>query len=100
MYSVIVGSAARGGPETGVCLEFYHSDLIGLRAQLDDGTEVGKVGAVLNYGGGDILEVRAEGGETFLFPFKRVVVPHVHVKEGYLVIDPPLDAEPGEEEPG
>ena len=80
--------------------EFYHNDLIGLRAQLDDGTEVGKVGAVLNYGAGDILEVRAASGETFLFPFTRVVVPHVHVKEGYLVIDPPLDAEPGEEEPG
>ena len=79
--------------------EFYHSDLIGLRAQLDDGTTLGKVGAVLNYGAGDILEVRGEGGETFLFPFTRVVVPHVHLKEGYLVIDPPLDAEPGEEEP-
>jgi 16S rRNA processing protein RimM len=80
--------------------EFYHSDLIGLRAQLEDGTAVGKVAAVLNYGAGDILEVRAENGETFLFPFTRVVVPHVHVKEGFLVIDPPLEAEPGEEEPG
>jgi 16S rRNA processing protein RimM len=79
--------------------EFYHSDLIGLRAQLDDGTTLGKVGAVLNFGAGDILEVRAESGETFLFPFTRVVVPHVHLKEGYLVIDPPLDAVPGEEEP-
>ena len=48
---------------------------------------------------GDILEVRAPGGETFLFPFTRVVVPHVHLREGYLVIDPPLDADPGEEEP-
>ncbi len=80
--------------------EFYHSDLIGLSAQLEDGTAIGKVAAVPNYGAGDILEVRAENGETFLFPFTRVVVPHIHVKEGYLVIDPPLDVDPGEEEPG
>jgi 16S rRNA processing protein RimM len=80
--------------------EFYHSDLIGLRAQLEDGTVLGKVTAVPNFGAGDILEVKADSGETFLFPFTRVVVPHVYVKDGYLVIDPPLDAAPGEEEPG
>jgi 16S rRNA processing protein RimM len=79
--------------------DFYHADLIGLRAQLKDGTIVGTVSAVPNYGAGDILEVRSDSGETFLFPFTRVVVPHVHVKDGYLVIDPPLDAAPGQEEP-
>jgi 16S rRNA processing protein RimM len=79
--------------------EFYQSDLIGITAQLADGTEVGKVKAVLNYGAGDILEVRAQSGETFLFPFTRAVVPHLHLAQGYLVIDPPLDAEPGAEEP-
>lgn len=80
--------------------DFYLADLIGLRAQLADGTVVGEVAAVPNFGAGDILEVRAPGsGETFLFPFTRRVVPEVHVGEGYLVIDPPLDADPGEEEP-
>jgi 16S rRNA processing protein RimM len=80
--------------------EFYHGDLIGLRAQLADGTEVGTVGAVLNFGAGDILEVKARGGATFLFPFTRAVVPQLHLKDGYLVIEPPLDADPGNEEPG
>ena len=80
--------------------DFYHADLIGLRAQLADGTVVGKVTAVPNFGAGDILEVRApNGGDTFLFPFTRQVVPEVHVKDGYVVIEPPLDADPGEEEP-
>lgn len=79
--------------------DFYHADLIGLRAQLADGTALGNVAAIPNYGAGEILEVKNATGETFLFPFTRQVVPHVHVKEGYLVIDPPLDAAPGEEEP-
>jgi 16S rRNA processing protein RimM len=79
--------------------EFYHGDLVGLRAQLRDGTGLGRVGAVLNFGAGDIIEVRNAGGETFLFPFTRVVVPEIHLRDGYLVIDPPIDAEPGEEEP-
>jgi 16S rRNA processing protein RimM len=79
--------------------DYYHADLIGLRAQLEDGTVLGKVTAVPNFGAGDILEVRSQSGETFLFPFTRVVVPHVHLKDGYLVIDPPLDADPGQEEP-
>jgi 16S rRNA processing protein RimM len=79
--------------------DFYHADLIGLRAQLEDGTVLGEVTAVPNFGAGDILEVKSDAGEIFLFPFTRVVVPHVHAKDGYLVIDPPLDAAPGEEEP-
>lgn len=80
--------------------DFYHADLIGLRAQLSDGTVLGQVTAIPNYGAGDILEVRApNGGDTYLFAFTRQVVPHVFLKEGYLVIDPPVDAEPGEEEP-
>ncbi|HHY50605.1 MAG TPA: 16S rRNA processing protein RimM, partial [Alphaproteobacteria bacterium] len=80
--------------------DFYHADLIGLGAQLSDGRELGTVTAILNYGAGDILEVKSRRtGETFLFPFTRQVVPEVHVSEGYLVIEPPVEAAPGEEEP-
>jgi len=80
--------------------DFYHADLIGLRAQLSDGTVVGTVTAVPNFGAGDILEVRDErSGDTFLYPFSKAVVPHVHLADGYLVIEPPVEAEAGEEEP-
>ena len=79
--------------------DFYVADLIGLTARLADGTEIGKVRTVINHGAGDILEVSASGGDTLLFPFARHVVPEVHVAAGYLVIEPPLDAEPGDEEP-
>lgn len=87
-------------PETEDEDDFYHADLIGLRAQLIDGTVVGVVSAVPNFGAGDLLEVRDQrSGDTYLYPFTRAVVPAVHVKDGYLVIEPPIEADPGEEEP-
>ena len=79
--------------------DFYHADLIGLAVRLTDGAVIGEVSAVLNHGAGDIIEVRGTAGDSFLYPFTRAVVPEVHVAEGYLVVAPPLDAEPGEEEP-
>ncbi len=87
-------------PEVDDADDFYHADLIGLEARLTDGTVLGKVSAVPNFGAGDLLEVRdPRSGDTFLYPFTKAAVPEVHVKAGYLVIDPPVDAEPGEEEP-
>ena len=80
--------------------DFYHADLIGLQARRTDGGTIGKVIAVPNFGAGDILEVRDEtSGDTFLYPFTRAIVPEINVKGGYLTIEPPLDADPGEEEP-
>lgn len=80
--------------------DFYHTDLIGLEARLDTGITIGKVSALPNFGGGDLLEVRdPNSGDTYLYPFTKAVVPHVNVAEGYLTIIVPLDAEEGEEEP-
>lgn len=80
--------------------DFYHADLIGLEARLGDGTVLGEVSAVPNFGAGDLLEVRDPlSGDTFLYPFTRKVVPEVRLKDGYLVIDVPLEAEIGDEEP-
>ena len=70
--------------------EFYLADLIGLRAETRDGTLIGHVVAVRNFGAGDILEVAPEGGgEASMFPFTRVVVPIVSVAAGLVVIEPP-----------
>ncbi len=74
--------------------EFYLADLVGLRAETRDGKEIGKVLAVRNFGAGDILEIApAEGGETLMFPFTRVVVPVVSVPEGRVVVEPPEEIE-------
>jgi 16S rRNA processing protein RimM len=79
--------------------EFYHADLIGLRAETETGDMLGTVRAVENYGAGDILEIKPQnGGETLLFSFTRAVVPLVDVKGGRVVIVPPIETE-GEDRP-
>ncbi|MEO1102247.1 MAG: ribosome maturation factor RimM [Pseudomonadota bacterium] len=79
--------------------EFYHVDLIGLAAHLPDGTLLGKVTAVSDYGAGDILEI--VGDSTVLVPFTLAIVPDVDLAAGTLTVDPPpglLDDEPESEE--
>jgi 16S rRNA processing protein RimM len=77
--------------------EFYHADLVGLRAETAAGEEIGRVIALSNYGAGDILEVAPKGGgETLLFPFTKAVAPKVDVTGGRIVIVPPEEVE-GEE---
>ncbi len=69
--------------------EFYHADLIGLTAELRDGTELGAVTAVHNFGAGDVIEVKRKSGGTLDIPFTNTVVPVVDIEGGRIVIDPP-----------
>jgi 16S rRNA processing protein RimM len=69
--------------------EFYHADLIGLRAETRDGAVLGTIAAVLNFGAGDILDVRPEVGENLLLPFTRKVVPVVDLGGGRVIVEPP-----------
>jgi len=58
--------------------EFYHADLIGLQALDADGTPIGDVIGVHNFGAGDILEVRLTGRKaTEMVPFTRAFVPEI-----------------------
>ena len=69
--------------------EFYHSDLIGLRAERRDGSLFGTVLRVLNFGAGDILEIAPAAGDTMLLPFTKAAVPVVDVPGGRVVVEPP-----------
>lgn len=69
--------------------EFYHADLLGLRAETAEGLALGHVANVLNFGAGDILEVRPAAGETLLFPFTKAVVPTVDLAGGRVIVVPP-----------
>ena len=72
-------------PEDG---EFYYTDLVGLRVATTDGRELGTVGAVHNFGAGDMLEVKTEGGRSAMVPFTDDAVPEVDIAGGRVVVDP------------
>ncbi len=69
--------------------EFYHADLIGLAAVLGDGTVLGRVRAVHDFGAGDTLEIDRPAAPPAMVPFTRAVVPLVDLDAGRLLIDPP-----------
>lgn len=73
--------------------EFYHSDLIGLRAELEDGSDYGVVRALHDFGAGDVIEIALTTGGTVVLPFTRAVVPAVDIEAGRVVIVLPEEVE-------
>ncbi|MBX9823300.1 ribosome maturation factor RimM [Afipia birgiae] len=73
--------------------EYYHADLIGLRAVDPAGGAIGRVFAIHNFGAGDIIEIAPPQGPTLLLPFTDAVVPTVDLAEGQVVIVMPQEIE-------
>jgi len=70
--------------------EFYLTDLIGLAAEAPDGTPLGVVAAVENYGAGDLLEIKPPGAApNWQVAFTRENAPAVHIAEGRIVVARP-----------
>ncbi len=67
--------------------EFYHADLVGLAVHDETGAPSGRVTAVQNYGGGDILEITFHGRKGVLIPFSQAAVPEVNVAGGFIRVD-------------
>jgi 16S rRNA processing protein RimM len=67
--------------------EFYHADLIGLLVERPDGSGIGTVIALHNFGGGDMLEVALPDRRTVMVPFTLALVPVVDVAGGRIVAD-------------
>jgi 16S rRNA processing protein RimM len=70
---------------------YYHSDLVGLETRTAEGKALGRVSTVVNFGAGDLLDVRREGSaETLLVPFTGAKVDlaggviEVDLPEGFL----------------
>lgn len=55
--------------------EYYHADLIGLPVVAPDGTAIGQVVAVQNFGAGDLIEVERPDGKLFMAPMRPEAVP-------------------------
>jgi 16S rRNA processing protein RimM len=69
--------------------EFYHADLIGLAVVGDDGTAIGRVRAIHDFGAGDALEIERAAAPPAIVPFTREIVPLVDLSAGLVVIAPP-----------
>jgi 16S rRNA processing protein RimM len=69
--------------------QFYLHDVIGLRAERPDGSELGTVADVYTGTGQDVFVVRAAGtGREVLVPAVKEMVKRVDVAAGVVVIDP------------
>jgi 16S rRNA processing protein RimM len=71
--------------------EFYQADLIGLVALRADGTSLGTVRAVNDFGAGASLEIEDDAGKTVIVPFTAAAVPTVDIAGGRLVVEPPVE---------
>jgi 16S rRNA processing protein RimM len=78
--------AALPEPQAG---EFYHADLLGLRAEDASGKTLGIVRGVHNFGAGDVIEIEDAGGATIMIPFTREAVHVVDITGGRIVAVPP-----------
>jgi 16S rRNA processing protein RimM len=69
--------------------EFYYTDLQGMEALRPDGSRLGIVQSVDNFGAGDVLEVLADDGRRLTLPFTRETVPSIDLERGRLVVEIP-----------
>lgn len=73
--------------------EFYHADLIGLRAEDKEGRTIGTVAALHNFGASDVIEIARDDGDTVMLPFTREVVPVIEIEAGRVLIAVPEEVE-------
>ena len=66
--------------------EFYHVDLLGLRAENADGDALGQVSAMHDHGAGPIVEIQPPDGPSTLVPFTREHVPAIDIEAGRMVV--------------
>jgi len=69
--------------------EFYYSDLEGMEALRPDGSRLGVVASVANYGAGDLIEVVTDDGRRISLPFTRQTVPSIDLERRRMVVEPP-----------
>jgi 16S rRNA processing protein RimM len=76
--------------------EFYHADLVGLRAEDTEGRAMGVVRALHNFGAGDVIEILRDDGDEVFLPFTREVAQQIDIEGGRIVIAAPEEVEAGE----
>jgi len=75
--------------------EWYVDDLKGLAVVDTEGAPVGRVRAVVDHGGGDVVEIVTDGGRELVLPFTTANFPEVDPAAGRLVTALPEEIEAG-----
>lgn len=70
--------------------EFYEADLVGLAALREDGSRLGSIGAVYDFGAGASLEIKDDAGASVVVPFTRAAVPVVDLAAKRIIVVPPV----------
>ena len=65
--------------------EYYHSDLIGLPCVDGDGTAIGVVASIEDFGAGELLDIRKADGKSSLIPFREGIA---NLVDGRIIVDP------------
>ena len=78
--------------------ELYHADLLGAAVFHEDGTNLGEVVALYNFGAGEIIEVKPASGTRVMLPFAGESVVSVDVPNRRVVLAPPAGFLDGESE--
>ena len=66
--------------------EYFIADLIGLKVQDEDGTELGTVKDVIETGANDVYEVEMEDGRSLLLPAIKQCILNVDVENGMMQV--------------
>jgi 16S rRNA processing protein RimM len=69
--------------------ELYHADLLGAAVFHEDGTNLGEVVALYNFGAGEIIEVKPASGASVMLPFAGESVLSVDIPNRRVVLAPP-----------
>ncbi|HTH18356.1 MAG TPA: ribosome maturation factor RimM [Magnetospirillum sp.] len=80
--------------------EFFYSDLVGLKAEAVDGSVLGTVRGVADFGAGELLDIGLAAGGSLMVPFTKAAVPVVDVAGGRVVVEPPVYAPDEKDEVG
>ena len=69
--------------------EYYYIDLIGLSIKITQDTRKGFVKYVVNYGSGDLLEIKLDGiKQTYFIPFNEENVSDINLSMKTIILNP------------
>lgn len=73
--------------------EFFHADLIGLKAETEAGAALGTVAALYDFGAGEMIEIKPLRGKPLVYPFTKAIVPVIDIAGGRVIVVPPNEVE-------